>query len=100
MKGGPGEVGLAEDFAVDGEGERDVDAAGPVIMAVDILPAEIPRESSIDFSRVLKQFLPEIGKADFSKGFEEVSLPPELKRAVIANQGELTAEYAYLKSFL
>lgn len=73
---------------------------GPVIMAVDILPAEIPRESSIDFSRVLKQFLPEIGKADFSKGFEEVSLPPELKRAVIVYQGELTAEYAYLKSFL
>jgi alpha-aminoadipic semialdehyde synthase len=67
---------------------------------VDILPAEIPRESSIDFSRVLKQFLPEIGKADFSKGFEEVSLPPELKRAVIVYQGELTAEYAYLKSFL
>jgi alpha-aminoadipic semialdehyde synthase len=31
---------------------------GPVVMAVDILPSEIPRESSVDFSRILKPLLP------------------------------------------
>jgi len=73
---------------------------GPVMMAVDILPAEIPRESSADFSRVLARLLPEMGKADFSRGFSALLLPAELKRAVIVYQGELTPDYAYLKSFL
>jgi saccharopine dehydrogenase (NAD+, L-lysine forming) len=73
---------------------------GPVMMAVEILPSEIPRESSIDFSRVLKQFLPHIAMADLSKRFAELALPPELKRAVIVYRGELTPDYAYLNSFL
>jgi alpha-aminoadipic semialdehyde synthase len=73
---------------------------GPVMMAVDILPAEIPRESSADFSRVLASLLPELEKADFSKGFDGLLLPPELKRAVIVYQGELTPDYRYLKTFL
>ena len=73
---------------------------GPVMMAVDILPAEIPRESSADFSRVLARLLPEIEKADFSKGFDGLLLAAELKRAVIVYRGELTPDYAYLKSFL
>ncbi|MCU0585541.1 MAG: bifunctional lysine ketoglutarate reductase /saccharopine dehydrogenase family protein [Desulfobacterales bacterium] len=73
---------------------------GPVVMAVEILPSEIPRESSIDFSRVLKRFVPHLATADLSRGFAELDLPPELKRAVIVYQGELTPEYAYLKSSL
>lgn len=73
---------------------------GPVIMAVEILPSEIPRESSIDFSRVLNRFIPQLATADLSKSFAELDLPPELKRAMIVYKGELTPEYAYLKSFL
>ena len=73
---------------------------GPVVMAVDILPSEIPRESSVDFSRVLKPLLPQLAAADLSKPFAELALPPELKRAVIVYKGELTPDYAYLNSFL
>lgn len=73
---------------------------GPVIMAVEILPSEIPRESSIDFSRVLNRFIPQLATADLSKSFAELDLPPELKRAMIVYKGELTPEYAYLESFL
>jgi alpha-aminoadipic semialdehyde synthase len=73
---------------------------GPVVMAVEILPSEIPRESSTDFSRVLKQFLPHLAGADLSRGFAELDLPPALKRAVIVYRGELTPEYGYLKSFI
>ena len=73
---------------------------GPVVMAVEILPSEIPRESSIDFSRVLKRFVPHLATADLSRSFAELDLPPELKRAVIVYQGELTPEYGYLKSFI
>jgi len=73
---------------------------GPAMMAVDILPAEIPRDASVDFSRVLKRFLPELEQADLSVGFDALSLPAELKRAVIVYRGELTPDYAYLKSFM
>jgi alanine dehydrogenase len=76
--------------------------AGPgvVIMAVEILPAELPREASADFSRVLKQFIPAIARCDYSKPFEECDLPPEIKRAVIAYHGQLTPDYQYIQDYL
>lgn len=73
---------------------------GPVIMAVDILPSELPRESSIDFSQALKAYVPAIAKADFSVPFDQLDLPPEIKRAVILHQGQLTPNYRYLEQFL
>jgi saccharopine dehydrogenase (NAD+, L-lysine-forming) len=76
--------------------------AGPgvVVMAVDILPSELPREASTDFSRVLKPFIPAIAQCDFSSPFEVCTLPPEIKRAVIAYQGQLTPDYEYIREFL
>ncbi|MFN2244322.1 MAG: bifunctional lysine ketoglutarate reductase /saccharopine dehydrogenase family protein [Anaerolineae bacterium] len=73
---------------------------GVVIMAVDILPAELPREASADFSHVLKPFIPAIAQCDYSVPFEECDLPPEIKRAVIAYQGQLTPDYQYIQEFL
>jgi alpha-aminoadipic semialdehyde synthase len=73
---------------------------GPVIMAVDILPSELPREASIDFSRVLKVYVPAIAKADFSAPFDRLDLPSEVKGAVILHQGQLTPTYRYLKKSL
>jgi alpha-aminoadipic semialdehyde synthase len=73
---------------------------GVVIMAVDILPAELPREASADFSRILRPFLPAIARCDFSAPFEECDLPPEIKRAVIVYQGQLTPDYEYIQEFL
>jgi alpha-aminoadipic semialdehyde synthase len=76
------------------------EGSGIVIMAVDILPSELPRESSSDFSRILKPFIPAIARCEFSAPFEDCKLPPEIKRAVIAYQGELTPEYRYIEEFL
>jgi saccharopine dehydrogenase (NAD+, L-lysine forming) len=73
---------------------------GPVVMAVDILPSEIPRESSVDFSRVLSPLLAELSRAELARPFAELALPPALKRAVIVHQGELTPDYEYLKAHL
>jgi alpha-aminoadipic semialdehyde synthase len=73
---------------------------GPVIMAVDILPSEIPRDSSIYFSGVLKDYMPAIAKADYSAPFEELELPDPVKRAVILHHGELTPDYKYMSEFL
>jgi saccharopine dehydrogenase (NAD+, L-lysine-forming) len=73
---------------------------GPVVMAVDILPSELPRDASVDFSRVLCPFIPAIAQADYSVPFEQLALPPEIKRAVIAHRGELTPSYRYIEQFL
>jgi alpha-aminoadipic semialdehyde synthase len=73
---------------------------GPVVMAVDILPSELPRDASVDFSRVLSAFIPAIAQADFSAPFEQLALPPEIRRAVIAHRGELTPDYRYIEQLM
>lgn len=73
---------------------------GPVVMAIDNLPCELPRESSTYFSRVLKDFVPEIVQADFSRDFDHCNLSPTIKNAVIVYRGQLTPNYTYLNKFL
>lgn len=80
-----------EEYAMGFEGD------GIPIMAVDILPSELPRDASESFSDALFPFAQVIAKADFSKSFEEVELPAALKRATILYHGELTENFNYLK---
>ncbi|MFX1508141.1 MAG: hypothetical protein ACFFDC_18810, partial [Promethearchaeota archaeon] len=60
-----------------------LEGKGMAIMAVDNLPCELPMESSTSFSETLKPFVPLIAKADYSKPFPELDLPPVIKNAVI-----------------
>jgi len=83
------------DSFIDGfEGE------GIMNLAVDNLPTELPKNSSINFSESLKSFIPEIANADFNKPFEEIDLPDEIKNAIIVLNGELTPNFKYLNNFL
>ena len=77
-----------------------VQGSGPVVMAVEILPSELPREASSYFSGILKTFVPAIAAADYAVDFDRLDLPPELKRAVIAHRGALTPDYRYLEEYL
>lgn len=88
--------------AVPGSGELvpGVVGPGPAIMAVDNLPCEVPRESSLHFSRVLSGMIPPLARADFDADFEGLLLPPHLKRAVIAHRGALAPGYRYLQEHL
>jgi len=73
---------------------------GIVIMAVDNLPCELSRESSEHFSSILRDMVPDLARADWSRPFAELDLPPHLRAAVIAHRGELTPDYAYLADHL
>jgi alpha-aminoadipic semialdehyde synthase len=73
---------------------------GPVIMAVDILPSEIPRDASTHFSNILKEYVPAMAKADWNADFKDLVLPDPIKRAVVLHQGRLTPDYEYMKKFL
>ena len=84
-----------DDSFTDGyEGEGILD------IAVDNLPTELPRNSSIEFSNSLNQFVAGIVNADKTKPFEEAGFPAEIKRAVIVYNGKLTPKYEYLHEFL
>lgn len=73
---------------------------GVLVMAVDILPSELPRESSQTFSDALIGFVPDVMNADFSQSFEKLILPGPIKKAMILHNGELTPDYQYLKEHL
>ncbi|TET34030.1 MAG: hypothetical protein E3J72_15335 [Planctomycetota bacterium] len=77
-----------------------VEGQGPVIMVVENLPCELPREASKDFGDALMPFIEAIADADYTAPFDELKLPPEIKKAVIAYQGRLTPDYAYIGKFL
>ena len=73
---------------------------GVVVLAVDNLPAELPREASTHFSKTLFPFVPTIAKADYAARLSESGLSPAVRRAVIAWRGELAPDYTYLNEFL
>ncbi len=73
---------------------------GVVVMAVDILPSELPRESSLAFSNALINYLPALAKADLNVSFQELDIPAPFKKAMILYKGELTPDYQYLKDHL
>lgn len=85
-----------DEVMIDGVG-----GSGVVVMAVDNLPCELPRDASDVFSSSLYPFVEAIAKADYSvDSFDDLNLPFEVKKAVILFCGELTPEYQYIDSYL
>lgn len=60
---------------------------GIVILGVDILPAELPRDASRHFSAALTPLVPALMRGIPS--LDDPTVAPELRRAVIALRGEL-----------
>jgi len=76
------------------------EGSGILVMAVDILPSELPRESSEGFGEALEKFVPAIASADYSVDFNALDLPPEIKGAMILYQGKLTPKFKYIAEYL
>lgn len=73
---------------------------GPVVLAVDFLPCELPVDASVAFSRAVSPLIPGLAKADFAGDLANSGLPSELARATIVYQGELTEPYRSLRQHL
>ena len=73
---------------------------GPVVMAVDNLPCELPLESSEHFGDSLERFVPALARCRWDVPFRELALPDELRRAVVVHRGELAPAYEYLRPFV
>jgi len=77
-----------------------VEGRGPVVLAVDNLPAEFPQDASEHFGDCLFPFIPGLAEANFDVNFEHLSLPAAVLGAVITFDGELTPQYRYLETYL
>jgi len=73
---------------------------GMLVMAVDILPAELPCDASEGFGDVLVNFVKPIADADFDEHFDDLDLPRAIKKALILHNGELTPEFKYLEEYI
>jgi alpha-aminoadipic semialdehyde synthase len=73
---------------------------GVLLMAVDILPSELPRDSSAGFADVLINYVKAIADCDFNEDFLTLDLPNAIKSALILHRGELTPHYKYLEEHL
>ncbi len=85
----------SEDRTVNGwEGE------GPVVMAVETLPSEVPREASSSFGDMLAPFLVRTAATDFGASFDRLVLPAAVRKAVIVHRGEFTHDYRYMSELV
>lgn len=73
---------------------------GILVMAVDILPSELPRDASKEFANALFPFVKAIANADFGKGYDDLHLPQAIKKALILHKGTLTPKFEYIFGYL
>lgn len=83
-----------------GEARSGVAGRGPVVLAVDNLPAEFPRDSSEHFGDSLFPFLAPLLTANYQANFAHLALPASLLGAVITHRGALTPRYRHLEEAL
>lgn len=69
-----------------------IDKRNVTVMAVDNLPGELPRDSSVDFGEALQEKVYDALFGDDPDGIVE--------RATIAKNGKLTPHFAYLQNYL
>jgi len=73
---------------------------GVLVMAVSILPSELPRDSSYSFGDMLSSFIKPIANADYDMTFEDLDLPRAIKKGMILHKGEFTPDYKYLEKYV
>jgi len=73
---------------------------GIVMMAVDKLPSELPREASNMFGDALIPYIAGLARTDFNQSFDILDTSDEFRGAIIAHQGRLAPDYQYLKEYI
>ncbi len=83
-----------------GEARDGYAGRGPVVVAVDNLPCELPAEASRYFSEQVHDMLDACAETDFRDPSDRVKMPEPLRRSIIAWQGKLLPPHDSLAAFL
>lgn len=73
---------------------------GITILAKDSLPAELPRDASVDFSGLVREYVYQIAAHGIKDITNHIALPKEIRQAVIVQNKRLVKPYTYLKRFV
>jgi len=73
---------------------------GPIILAVDNLPCQLPVEASAHFGDTLMRFVPMLARCDWRRPWEELTLPGAILNSVVTHRGELAPSFEYLNRTL
>jgi len=73
---------------------------GITILAIDNLPSELPRDSSENFSKLIREYVYQIAVHGALDITNHIALPAELRRAVVTQGGELTENHQYMQQYL
>jgi len=73
---------------------------GVTVLAVDNLPAEMPRDASVDFSGLIRDYVYQIAAHGIKDITEHMAIPSEIRKAVVTQDGELSMHSSYLRKYL
>ena len=73
---------------------------GVTVLAVDNLPAELPKDSSREFSGLIRDYVYQIAAHGVRDLTKHAAIPLEIRKAVITQNGHLCKKYQYLHKYL
>jgi alpha-aminoadipic semialdehyde synthase len=72
---------------------------GITVLAIDNLPTELPKDSSENFSKLIREYVYQVAEHGAMNVTDHVVLPRETRQAVVTQGGELTDNYKYLERY-
>lgn len=73
---------------------------GVTVLAIDNLPAEMPKDASDDFSDLIRDYVYQIAAHGINDITNHMAIQSEIRKAVVAQDGKLSQNSGYLKRFL
>lgn len=69
-------------------------------MAIDNLPCEFPKESSMEFAGKVRDFVYQIAAHGITDVTNHHALPDVIRNAVVTQNGRLTQQFKYLRNHI
>ncbi len=73
---------------------------GITILAIDNLPSELPKDASVEFGSLIREYVYQIAAHGIKDITRHAALPAEIRRSVITEEGRLTEDFSYLKKYI
>ena len=73
---------------------------GITILAIDNLPTELPKDSSENFSKLIREYVYQLAVHGAKDITEHIAIPREIREAVVTQGGDLSENYQYLRRYL
>lgn len=79
---------------------NDLSHKGIAVVAIDNLPCEFPKESSLEFAEQVREFIYQIAVHGINNIADHHGISNVIRKAVITQNGKLTSRFKYLNKYL